>query len=32
LKSMGASWRSAFLQASHDIGFSSMTADPDIWI
>jgi hypothetical protein len=22
----------SFLQALHDIGFSSMTADPDIWI
>jgi hypothetical protein len=32
LKLAGASWRSAFLQALCDIGFSSMTADRDVWI
>jgi hypothetical protein len=32
LKSVGVSWRWPFLQVLHDIGFSSVTADPDNWI
>jgi hypothetical protein len=32
LKSAGVSWRLAFSQALRDIGFSSMTVDPDVWI
>jgi hypothetical protein len=32
LKSAGASWHATLVQALHDIGFVSTTADPDVWI
>jgi len=32
LKSAGASWRAALAQALRDLGFTSTTADPDVWI
>jgi hypothetical protein len=32
LKSAGASWRSTLAQALRDIGFTSTTADPDVWL
>jgi hypothetical protein len=32
LKSAGASWWAALVQALCDLGFPSSTADPDVWI
>jgi hypothetical protein len=32
LKSSGAAWRALFASTLSDIGFTSMKADPDVWI